>query len=222
MKKLVFIFLISLSSYSYGQGTFVNLSKSQLINFLKNETVGDTIKFTKSDVIKTEHGILNMNSYSRLIVINGEYLFKPDIIEPYYIDDLVNEIFDKNKIKRISVIEDPTVLSMFDGENVRNGIVLITLKKGINLSPKILALQLNGGLVIPPSEQVLNSRVDKYLVIDDFAIQLKDGYIESINPRWIKKMMIVKDGKYKYIYGNMSGKIYIYPKEEFRERLLKY
>ena len=198
----------------------MNLSKSKLITFLKNEIISDTIKFTKFDVIKTEYGILNMNSYSRLIVINGEYLFKPDIIESCYLEDFVDEIFDKNKISKISIIEDPAVLSIFNGENVKNGIVLITFKKGVNLSPKTLALQLNGNLIMPLPEQASNSKVGKYLVIADFAIQLKDEYLESINPKWIKKIVIVKDEKYRDIYGNTRGKIYIYPKEGFKQRLL--
>jgi len=41
---LGFIFIISLSSYSYGQNTLMNLSKSKLITFLKNEIISDTIK----------------------------------------------------------------------------------------------------------------------------------------------------------------------------------
>ena len=72
-----------------------------------------------------------------------------------------------------------------------------------------------------------------FLILDDFIIQLGNtssaldstisANLEFLNnSKWIKKMVIIKDEKDKYIRGNTGGKIYIYPKKRFKKKLLKY
>jgi len=63
--------------------------------------------------------------------------------------------------------------------------------------------------------------IGSYLVIDDFVIRFDSVNISNFNPKWIEKIEFIKDEKYKSIYGDTGGKIYIYPKKRFKKILLK-
>ena len=222
MKKFVAIFIVFISVYTYGQNEYGNLSKSQLIDFLRNEFFADTIKFEKSDIIQTEKGKRNVNSYSKLVVINGEFFFKPDIMETKSLIEFLDEVFIENKIKGISVInEEQASILRFEGEAM-NGVVAIHLEKGVNLSLKILGLALNEKATISSLAQNSTLIEGYYLVIDEFITQLDSVNNNSFSPKWIERIEFIKDEKYKDIYGNTGGKIYIYPKKRFKKKLLEY
>ena len=58
---------------------------------------------------------------------------------------------------------------------------------------------------------------EKYEVDEFFALEM----LNSLNPRWIKKMEIVKDEKYSQIFGNQPPKaILIYPKRRYYKKIL--
>jgi hypothetical protein len=218
MKKLVTIFIVFISVHTYGQNEYGNLSKSQLIESLRNEFFADTIKFEKSDIIQTERGKKNINPYSKLVIINGELLFKPDVMESKSLTEFLDEIFIESKIKDISAVNKVQASFLhFEGEAM-NGFVAIHLEKEVNLSLKILGLALNEKVTIPSLIQDSELIEGYYLVIDEFIIQLDSNF----NPKWIKKIEFIKNEKYKDIYGNTGGKIYIYPKKRFKKKLLEH
>ena len=222
MKKIVAIFIVFISVYTYGQNEYENLSKSQLIDFLRNEFFADTIKFEKSDIIQTEKGKRNVNSYSKLVVINGKFFFKPDIMETKSLIEFLDEVFIENKIKGISVInEEQASILRFEGEAM-NGVVAIHLRKEVNLSFKILGLALNEKATISSLAQNSGLIDGYYLVIDKFVILLDSVNTNSFSLKWIERLEFIKDEKYKDIYGNTGGKIYIYPKKRFKKKLLEY
>ena len=222
MKKFVAIFIFFISVHTYGQNEYGNLSKSQLIYFLKNEFFADTVKFKKSDIIQTEKGKKNVNSYSKLVIINGEFFFKPDIMDPKSLTEFLDDIFIESKIKGIGVIDKEQASTLhFEGESM-NGVVAIHLEKEVNLSLIILGLALNEKARIPSLTQNSELIEGYYLVIDEFTIRLDSVSNNSFSPKWIEKIEFVKDEKYKDIYGNTGGKIYIYPKKRFKKKLLEY
>ena len=67
------------------------------------------------------------------------------------------------------------------------------------------------------------NKYDFYLVIDKYVIQIDtirfDTVSHSLDPKWIKKMEVIRD-KNQNLHGN-GGKIYIYPKKKFKKKLLE-
>ena len=66
-----------------------------------------------------------------------------------------------------------------------------------------------------------------YLVIDKNTVipldSLSNDKIHAdFNPKWIKKMTLLKDEKYKYIYRDTGGKLLIYIKKRYKNKLLEY
>jgi len=66
-----------------------------------------------------------------------------------------------------------------------------------------------------------SSRQKMILVIDTLEIRLDSISIKQIKPEWIKAIEVVKEEKYKNVYGNGNGDIYIYPKNRYKKKLLK-
>jgi len=63
-----------------------------------------------------------------------------------------------------------------------------------------------------------SQRIENYLVIDKTNVIQIDS-LHFINPKWIKKITLIKDEKYKDIYGNTGGRLFIYPKKRFKNTL---
>ena len=217
MKKWLFIFTVFISVYSYGQNKYDNLSKSQ-IEYLRSEFLSDAIKFKKSDIIWTESGNTikfkktgiiqtesekrNINSYSKLVVVNSKYLFLLDIMDTESLIEFINEVLVESKIKKLAVIDKETASALNFNGDAKNGIVAIHLKKE-KLSPKILALSTN--LYLTEQEPIKCCLPKAYcLVIDKCLIQLDSLNAISIKPEWIKKIVNMKDEKY-IIYGDGGG-----------------
>ena len=70
-------------------------------------------------------------------------------------------------------------------------------------------------------QHTLKPKVEYYLVYKTTAIQIDSFSIDVFNPKWIKKIEILKYENCRHIYGNMEGKIYIYPKKRFKKKLLE-
>jgi hypothetical protein len=66
-----------------------------------------------------------------------------------------------------------------------------------------------------------NGKDKYYLVIDTALIQLNSIERNNFNPKWVDKMEFRTDPKYRNIYGNKRGDIYIYPKKRFKKKLLE-
>lgn len=59
------------------------------------------------------------------------------------------------------------------------------------------------------------------LKIDTIDIKLDSISAKKINPKWIKKIEIIRNEEFNFIYGNKDGVIFIYPKKSKRKKLLK-
>jgi hypothetical protein len=77
-------------------------------------------------------------------------------------------------------------------------------------------------------QQTSKSKIDYCLVMDRTTLiqldNLQNLQLDSlstvvINPKWIKKLILMKDERYKYIYGDTGGRLYIYPKRRFKKDL---
>lgn len=44
--------------------------------------------------------------------------------------------------------------------------------------------------------------------------------IRKINPKWIKRVEILKENEDKYIFGNKSSVVFIYPKRKFYKQIV--
>jgi len=66
-----------------------------------------------------------------------------------------------------------------------------------------------------------SSRPKMILVIDTLEIRLDSISIKQIKPEWIKAIEVVKEEKYKNLYGDGNGDIYIYPKNRYKKKILK-
>jgi hypothetical protein len=66
-----------------------------------------------------------------------------------------------------------------------------------------------------------SSRPKMILVIDTLEIRLDSISIKQIKPEWIKAIEVVKEEKYKNLFGMDNGDIYIYPKSRYKKKILK-
>ena len=64
-------------------------------------------------------------------------------------------------------------------------------------------------------QQVVGQKVEIYFVINKTTlIQIDSLNTDFIKQTWIKKIEIIKNEKYKNIYGNTGGKLFVYPKKK--------
>lgn len=75
--------------------------------------------------------------------------------------------------------------------------------------------------VVIHGEPTITSRPELIIVIDKLNIRLDSITVKRINPQWIKKIEVIKEQKYKTIYGNNDGVVFIYPKNKYKKRILK-
>ncbi|MCO6164063.1 hypothetical protein [Flavobacterium sp. NRK F7] len=115
------------------------LEKKQVLENLKSEIYLDTIKFDKKDIVFTALGRENLKPYSKVYIVDGQYLYKLDIIESKLVLEFINEILDVEKIESIEVIEKEKASTLFGG-NAKNGVVAIRMKRKVNYNPKVAGL----------------------------------------------------------------------------------
>jgi hypothetical protein len=60
---------------------------------------------------------------------------------------------------------------------------------------------------------------DIYIQIDTFNIKLDTASIKLIDPDWIKKVVIIKEEKYKELFGNNKPVLMIIPKKKFKNNI---
>lgn len=58
-----------------------------------------------------------------------------------------------------------------------------------------------------------------FLILDTVKIELDSISLKSIDPKWIKKIEVMKGKEYEQLYGNKDGVIFIYPKKRFQKRM---
>ena len=119
-----------------------NSSKKEVIDNIKTEIYKDTIKFEKNDLIFTALGRKNLNSYSKLYIIDKKYYYKLDIIKEKAVQEFVKEYLSESKVETIEFIEKEKGMSFY-GSNAENGVVIISINKKINYNPKVAGLKLN-------------------------------------------------------------------------------
>ena len=59
------------------------------------------------------------------------------------------------------------------------------------------------------------------MIIDTINIRLDSISIKKIEPKWIKKIEVLKEQKDKDIYGNKVECILMYPKKRYRTKIIK-
>lgn len=63
--------------------------------------------------------------------------------------------------------------------------------------------------------------LDAFVVIDAHRIKLDTNSIKLIEVKWVKRIEIIKDAKYKELYGDKDGTVMIYPKRRFKKAIIK-
>ena len=126
---LSFVLLIVFSNL-FGQKNDVikNELNKKIIDSLQYEIYQDTVKFNEKDLVFTQIGRKNINSYSMLYVVNGTYMYKLDIISSDKVIEFVNEFLDADKVKDIVILPKEKAMSIF-GSLASNGIVAIVLRQ---------------------------------------------------------------------------------------------
>jgi hypothetical protein len=61
---------------------------------------------------------------------------------------------------------------------------------------------------------------DIYVTIDSLRIKLDSVSLKLINPKWIKKVVVVKSKEEQNIFGNKNPTLMIYPKRKFKKEIL--
>ena len=78
----------------------------------------------------------------------------------------------------------------------------------------------HGDTVIVRGEPIGKQYPAIILVVDSQKIELDSATSSNLDPKWIKKVEVLKDEKYIHTYGNTEGIIMIYPKKRYREKVL--
>jgi len=119
------------------------LNKRILVDSLIQEIYRDTIRFEEKDLVFTQIGRRNINSYSMLYVVNGAYLYMLDIVSPDKVFEFATEFLDINRIESISILPKEKA-SVLGGVRAQNGIVLIVLKKNLKFNPLVAGFNFIG------------------------------------------------------------------------------
>lgn len=112
------------------------------VDSLKKRILMDTAKFNEADLIYTASGRRNSKSYSKLIIVNGSYIYKLDIVSPKQVVEFTNELLDHKKIKSVTVLDSSKASPLF-GSDTWNGVVLITIWDKARFSPKVAGLTIH-------------------------------------------------------------------------------
>jgi hypothetical protein len=85
---------------------------------------------------------------------------------------------------------------------------------------KLISVTISGN---DSQQQASKPKIEYYLFINkSTVIQLDSLNLNVItHPKWIKKIVNVKDEKNKYIHGNTGEELHIYPKKRYKKRILE-
>ena len=107
-------------------------------------TYNDTVRFSRRDLVHNPAiGTWNIKSYSPLYVVNDKFLYQLDIIEPSLVAEFVKQYLIYPNIEAVSVLDQNKAISIY-GSRGSNGVIMITLKKGVYFNPKIAGLRTAG------------------------------------------------------------------------------
>ena len=112
------------------------LNKKLLIDSLIQEIYRDTINFNEKDLVFTQIGRRNINSYSMLYVVNGVYFYMLDIVSSEKVVEFANEFLDIHKVESMCIMPKEKA-STLGGVHAQNGIVAIVLKKNAKFNPLV-------------------------------------------------------------------------------------
>ncbi|HSC37192.1 MAG TPA: hypothetical protein VLD19_04950 [Chitinophagaceae bacterium] len=141
-KYFSFLFSLFMAQYSFGQNDYFSKTRvidkdsiAPFVSRLKEKIVNDTIKFSRSELVKSSIGALNKQSYSDLFVINGKYRYKMDVIDSRKVLEFINEFLVADKISHMSLLAQDDSYAVY-GELGKNRTILIEMrnKKKINFS----------------------------------------------------------------------------------------
>jgi hypothetical protein len=60
---------------------------------------------------------------------------------------------------------------------------------------------------------------DIYIQIDTFNIKLDTLSLKLIDPSWIRRVVILKEKKYKELFGDSKPVLLIYPKKKYKKEI---
>jgi hypothetical protein len=60
---------------------------------------------------------------------------------------------------------------------------------------------------------------EMFLVVDTINIKLDSISVKKIDPKWINKVEVIKEEKYKNIYGDKGGVIMLYAKRRYYKKI---
>ena len=63
---------------------------------------------------------------------------------------------------------------------------------------------------------------DIYIQIDTFNIKLDTLSLKLIDPSWIRRVVILKEKKYKELFGDSKPVLLIYPKKKYKRKSLLF
>jgi len=63
--------------------------------------------------------------------------------------------------------------------------------------------------------------LDAFIVIDSVQIKLDTNSIKLIELRWVKKIEVFKDSKYKELHEDKDGTVIFYPKRRFIKQIIR-
>jgi hypothetical protein len=73
--------------------------------------------------------------------------------------------------------------------------------------------------LIEPNHYPPKVNPDIYIKIDTANIKLDTISIKLIDPKWIKKVVILKKEKYKKLFGDSKPVLMIYPKKKYKNKI---
>ena len=113
------------------------------VDSLKGRILADTSKFNQVDLVFKASGRQNSKPYSKLFVVNHNYVYKLDIVKGKEVLEFANEILDCKKIKSITIIDSTIVSAEFYGAKGMRGVILITMWDNAIFNPQVAGLTLN-------------------------------------------------------------------------------
>ena len=138
------------------------LNKIIQVDSLIQKIYRDTIRFDEKDLVFTQIGRKNINSYSMLYVVNGAYMYMLDIVSSDKVVEFANEILDIYKIESIGILPKEKTQTLC-GVRAQNGIVLIVLKKNAKFNPLVAGFNFTGN----KSGDNFSKRNDNELMIQE-------------------------------------------------------
>jgi hypothetical protein len=81
----------------------------------------------------------------------------------------------------------------------------------------IVTLAFGQNNLVKNNDSNVENSLKRLVVIDNDKYLIDSISFKSVNPKWIKKIEVLKEESEKYIFGNSTGSILIFPKRRYRE-----